>query len=317
MSAILFGQCGCCGGLSGEAQTVYAMVPFWMGYPGIGKEGINSLWSNPLANFSARHFPQRVYMTCTEVLTSPAGTARDITSFDIYGGITETVDPNYDDVRNFLGDFVGYDNPDPLTSSTLYTNGSWSVTLSNPWTYQQAVLLALDLLAKADLLNPDRAYIDDPNNPGNPIHFCYNSEAAAYKRSTNAILVTKPSGSLRYSLTSGFGGYTPPFGAGEFGWSGGAGAGAMKGFISSSNHNYGGEENVFCMDTFILVSKSAVRSPTGLTRRDDMIADLSSGTFKAGIPKPVNIPAGENIFLPSDLPDFGSSSWSSYPLTGL
>ena len=279
---------------------------------------------NPLANSFADHFPQLVYLTYTEVLNvNGQPPVTEVDSQDIYGKLTSTGNIT-GDMRSALGSFVGYGTITDTLNEMNYQNGSLVVTLSDPYSYADAVSNALKLLDQIDLLNPARLYTIAPSVLS-PVHFCYGSEAAAYpgQRTTNILYVSwdingQPVFAIDgYGYGSAIGGSTP-FGAGVFGWNDGeAVPSAMNGFITTSWHTYGGSVSENFMDVFVVVKKQAVRSPTGYIRRDDNLANLSTGKFVAGIPAPVTINAGENLFYPSDVPGYGMSYWSNNALPTL
>ncbi len=328
MSALLFGQCGCCGGLYSEAQSAYAFVPYWMGMEKLTGRG--SGVSNRLATAFVSSFPQLVYLTYTEVITLSTGeTATAITSYDIYGKLTTTTDPSYNTLSLSVGSFVSYGTTTDTINTINYSNGTVVVTLTDPYSYADAVSNALKLLDQIALLNPARIYTIAPYGSsyysGGPIHFCYGSEASAYpgQRTTNILYVSWDINGNPVFAIDGYGngtaiGSSTPGGAGVFGWNDGeAVPSAMNGFITTSSHTYGGSVTGNYMDVFVVVKKQAVRSPTGYIRRDDNLANLSTGKFVAGIPAPVTINAGENLFYPSDVPGYGMSYWSNNALPTL
>ena len=242
MSALLFGQCGCCGGLYSEAQSAYAFVPYWMGMEKLTGRG--SGVSNRLATAFVSSFPQLVYLTYTEVITLSTGeTATAITSYDIYGKLTTTTDPSYNTLSLSVGSFVSYGTTTDTINTINYSNGTVVVTLTDPYSYADAVSNALKLLDQIALLNPARIYTIAPYGSsyysGGPIHFCYGSEASAYpgQRTTNILYVSWDINGNPVFAIDGYGngtaiGSSTPGGAGVFGWNDGeAVPSAMNGLI--------------------------------------------------------------------------------------
>jgi hypothetical protein len=296
----LFGPCSCCrAGVFFENQAAYAYVPYWFGYVGLS---ISDYTGNPLDNSFPGNFPQLVYLTFTKTVNvNGYSPAFEVSSFDIYGKYTYT--PPVGGFQGNLGSPVHWGNVSETVYEVVYQNGSVVMTLSNPYSYAEAVSNALKLLDKIDLLNPDRIYT---LANGAQKHFCYGSEAVAYPAgaSTNLLYVS-------WDING-----NPVFAINDYGYGQteqvAPASSAMNGFFVSSWHSGGSY-----MDGFAVVKKTAVRNPTGYIRRDDCLADLSTGQFAYGPPAPVTINAGENLFYPSDVPGYGMSFWSNNALPTL
>ena len=139
MNAFLFGVCGCCNGLSGEAQTAYAYAPYWMGTLGLDQYG--QVANNPLGTAFAQTIPPMIYLTMTTEYCDDAG------------NVLNTYTNSYTRLGVLLPNTGTAGWPDNYGGNRIAR-----YKFSDPYTYQEAVDFALQLLDTIELLNPNKTY---------------------------------------------------------------------------------------------------------------------------------------------------------------
>ena len=196
--------------------------------------------------------------------------------------------------------------------------------VSDPYSYDDAVTYALALLKQIDLLNPDKTYpvIHTQGayvgQPAVTTHFCYTVENANYPGAAcvNRLMVGPDvNGNIVFSAE----GYTHTDPSNSFAYQGDftGNPGAWNGYMTSSLHTYGGGSSSTVLDGFVMVKKQAWRNPSNYTRRVDNLDPFAATPFGTVWLVPKVIDAGDNIFLPTDVPGYGWSKWDNGALPGL
>ncbi len=179
----------------------------------------------------------------------------------------------------------------------------------------EATTKALGMLNLVDLLNPQKTYpltdwLDLSTVGQRPFHFCYPSEAAAFALATNFILVQPGPvydlpGPILSTATSYF---TNVFNFHVDVMGIPIALNAWTPFADAGWQRTG----------LLIMKKFALRHTETYVSRTDIIFDgvpqpypYNTGNYTRRSPVPVNLPPGEDIFLPSDVPGLGSSSWSA------
>ena len=304
MNGILFGDCGCChGSLTGESQVAYGYAPYFMGWVDINTSTFQYMTE------LARPVPDFVWLTLTSVYTDRDSGAYLGTIVDSWSNLgIETVTGS--------GRPPGYTNPVTITK-----------TLSNKYYLKDAAGLASGFCDQIGLLSPNTIYqlsggqyngaphgaYSTPPYSTTPTHFCYPSEAAQFpgQNCVNTLFCGPSYNGTTIFTTDGWDAWN--YGDIYLEWGGDftGGPSAWSGLISLT---YFGP-NIF-IAPYVVVKKTAVRGPTGYTRRIDYI-DPVFWHYPPGMLNPVSYGPGEHIFLPTDVPGLGYSLWDNGALPPL
>ena len=292
-----------------ERQNAYGMVPYWMGWEGVTPGPYVRAIGNRLAySPQVQTFADPIYLTLTQ---------------KYYDGDTGQLVNTYEMTYDIGGNYTqsGGSWPDWVTNRVVVDS------VSNPYTFAQAVNNAKALCAKVNLLDPESTYLMDgfssacyppPPVPNPiPVHFCYPSEQANYH-----ISVTYPNYSSTFvrnlvnAVSNIFVYYGPTMaviysdfaaGATQYNnvWNGSAYLGADNGSMPLIDaFPYNGAK----LYGWVIARKSANRHQSPFTARHDFLFD---GTNRLTPVAPVNVPIGESIFTPDDVPGYGFSSWQT------
>lgn len=189
MSAMLFGVCGCCGGLTYESQSVKATVRYNFGWEIVkhldwdGTPLPDAIVPMRLASQSTGMHSPYIWTPGVEGSGVPASVFLTRTT-KYYDGSTGAL------VNTYVEQYDAYGKLTTIGWAGWPDYVAWresEQTLSDPYTYAQAVDLCKQLLALVTLLNPSAAYqLAD----GGTVHLCYPSEAAAYSTSCSGLALT-------------------------------------------------------------------------------------------------------------------------------
>lgn len=349
MSGYLFGDCGCCrGSLVSEEQVVFAAMLYPIGNARIktaDEYGVVSLPGGSyggMVGHAGNAISERSYLGYGQEYTHSDGTVVYATTvlLNKYDGLADqqsNIDIRSEKPFDGDGDIIK-SNPSDTELLLTYANGAklrWFVT--DPYEYAEAVAEAVDMLKTVALLDHLPTYTSWMD--GKEFHFCYPSEGAAYGYTQNITF----NGS---TLLSFFNGAGPHFlsrvyltwqtqrdylGAPTFGY----GPITSQAIVCAPNSQADGQPPapVHALavngsaylnaganyNGYVWATKSAIRTPYNLTRRGDQLLDVITRKFPtfAVVYQPANIPAGETILLPGDVPGYGQSFWDASALPGL
>lgn len=295
---LLFGGCKCGrNAIAADYQFVEAFVNFNLGYiavlqpPFSGQtypvvQSAGNFFSFP----NTTNFPPVVYLQAVGALSDSVTGQQYSTEYD-----------TYDKFGNFT---VSFDGPTPQQYAAQTGHGTitnWSLT--QPWTYQQAVADSVALLEAVTLLSPGTVY------PGG-LRLAYGSEAIAFPGAQQQLYIgwTPAQAVVIAGAIVGYAGgsatpiiYTatgcpvlvrPPFTT----------AFAANGAIVVESGNG-------IINPVVFASKMAVRTPTSLLTQSTTIFAPGSPFSNYTNSAPTNAyPPGEYILDPASVGNYGSLS---------
>lgn len=295
-----FGNCGCCGPAFSTtvSQRAWSFAPYFMGW--IGQAGDGTPIENPLFHTitSTTKIPYVIYLRLTQTKTGPSGTQVSVTTW-LKDGTSTTV----------------VTGPNPL--SPPYTT---TYALDQPYNFADLAAYAMTGLDTIVLLNPGAYYpiVDSQGRPTN-CNFGYPNDPgftlAPITTSTLAI-------SMGQSIISGYAVTAGQYFINISDISGEPGA--MNGVWNTGPApvSYPGGDTMGAPGIsgnaggWFAFKKAAWRLKQPLLSQARIF--LSSPQYsQPWTYLPVNIPVGEHIFLPSDVPGYGLSVWSTSQAPGL
>jgi hypothetical protein len=267
----------------------------------------NTAIGNNISAFpNTTNIPATIYLQATENF------------FDEYSGVQFGAGTTTYDIYGNWNYAVSGQSPQQYYAATGHGYLSqW--TVQNPYTWAQAAANAIALLGSVTLLSPGKVYQAFYSYNGGtefagprPVNFCYGSEASAFANPTQVLIVTYTGptpvlGGLAGIIAEQGGSATPVFytDGGELIPT------PAIGIPSAQNGNYViyGYNPTITGQCF--ASACAVRTPNALLSETTATFTPGSPIVGAGNTQPINMPAGEYIFTPGEVPGFGYALWST------